>query len=127
MSDDRKSNSDDTEIITENDKSSLNLEQNLAGLLCYLGTVITGIIFLIIEKENKFVRFHAMQSICFFAAIWIVSFILGFVPFVGWLVASLLSLAGFVGWIVLMFKAYNNEYFKVPLIGDLSEDFLNKI
>ena len=127
MSDDRKSNSDDTEIITENDKSSLNLEQNLAGLLCYLGTVITGIIFLIIEKENKFVRFHAMQSICFFAAIWIASFILGFVPFVGWLVASLLSLAGFVGWIVLMFKAYNNEYFKVPLIGDLSEDFLNKI
>jgi len=127
MSDDRKSNSDDTEVITENDKSSLNLEQNLAGLLCYLGTVITGIIFLIIEKENKFVRFHAMQSICFFATIWIVSFILGFVPFIGWLVASLLSLAGFVGWIVLMFKAYNNEYFKVPLIGDLSEDFLNKL
>src|SRR5690625_2448986 len=124
MSDDNKT---DDDIIVTKDPSSLNLDQNLAGLLSYLGMVVTGIIFLIIEKKNKFVRFHAMQSICFFAAIWIATFVLGFIPFIGWMLSGLISFAGFIGWIVLMFKAYNNEYYKVPIIGDYAEDFLNKI
>ncbi len=124
MSDDNKT---DDDIIITKDPSSLNLDQNVAGLLCYLGTVITGIIFLIIEKKNKFVRFHAMQSICFFVAIWIVTFVLGFIPFLGWVLSGIISLAGVIGWIVLMVKAYNNEYFKLPVIGNLAEDFLKKI
>jgi len=124
MSDDNKT---DDDIIVTKDPSSLNLDQNVAGLLCYLGTVITGIIFLIIEKKNKFVRFHAMQSICFFVAIWVVTFVLGFIPFLGWALSGLISLAGIIGWIVLMVKAYNNEYFKLPVIGNLAEDFLKKI
>src|SRR5690625_209800 len=124
MSDDNKT---DDDIIVTKDPSSLNLDQNVAGLLCYLGTVITGIIFLIIEKKNKFVRFHAMQSICFFVAIWVVTFVLGFIPFLGWALSGLISLAGIIGWIVLMVIAYNNEYYKLPVIGNLAEDFLNKI
>ncbi len=124
MSDDNKT---DDDIIVTKDPSSLNLDQNVAGLLCYLGTVITGIIFLIIEKKNKFVRFHAMQSICFFVAIWVVTFVLGFIPFLGWALSGLISLAGIIGWIVLMVKAYNNEYYKLPVIGNLAEDFLKKI
>jgi len=124
MSDDNKT---DDDIIVTKDPSSLNLDQNVAGLLCYLGTVITGIIFLIIEKKNKFVRFHAMQSICFFVAIWVVTFVLGSIPFLGWALSGLISLAGIIGWIVLMVKAYNNEYFKLPVIGNLAEDFLKKI
>ena len=129
MSDDYKNDHENNgnDIIGTNDKSSLNLSQNVAGLLCYLGTIVTGIIFLIIEKENKFVRFHAMQSICFFVVIWIGTFVFGFIPILGWLISALLTLAGFVGWIVLMFKAYNNQYYKVPLIGDYAEDFLNKM
>src|SRR5690625_5451778 len=124
MSDDNKT---DDDIIVTKDPSSLNLDQNVAGLLCYLGTIVTGIIFLIIEKKNKFVRFHAMQSICFFVVIWIGTFVFGFIPILGWLISGLLTLAGLVGWIVLMFKAYNNQYYKIPILGDYAEDFLNKM
>lgn len=106
--------------------SSTNLNENVAGLLCYLATFVTGIIFLIIEKKSKFVRFHAMQSIIFFGAIWIVGFIIDYVPYIGWLLSSLLSLLGFIMWIVLMIKAYQNEYFKLPIIGQIADDFVNK-
>ena len=50
-------------------KSSTGLDENVAGLLCYVATWITGIIFFVIEKDSKFVKFHAMQSIITFAAI----------------------------------------------------------
>ncbi len=49
--------------------STTGLEPNVAGLLCYLGAWITGIIFLVIEQKSKFVRFHALQSIVTFGAL----------------------------------------------------------
>ena len=52
--------------------STTGLEPNVAGLLCYLGGWITGIVFLVIEQKNKFVRFHALQSIVTFGALTIV-------------------------------------------------------
>lgn|SRR5699024_1358722 len=54
---------------TSETKTAIGLEENIAGLLCYLFTFVSGIIFLLIEKENKFVRFHAMQSLIFFGGI----------------------------------------------------------
>ena len=66
-----------------------------------------------IEKENKFVRFHAMQSIILSVA----ATVMGFVPLVG----LLASLAYIVLWIVMMIKAYNGEKFKLPIIGDIAE------
>ncbi len=56
--------------------STTSLEPNVAGLLCYLAAWITGLIFILIEKENKFVRFHAMQSIVTFGAIFVVCIVL---------------------------------------------------
>src|SRR5699024_11879017 len=91
--------------------SSTNLDENVAGLLCYLATFVTGIIFIILEKKSKFVRFHAMQSIVFFLGIWIVGFVVDYVPFIGGLISLLLSLFGFIMWIVFMVKAYQYEYF----------------
>jgi uncharacterized membrane protein len=95
---------------------------------------ITGIIFLVIEpyKNDKFVRFHAFQSIFFNVALivfWIaytiVASILGFVSLgifamVMGLVGLLISLAILAYWIFLMYKAYNNELYKIPFIGDLA-------
>ena len=51
------------------EKTSLGIDQNLAGLLCYVVGWVTGIVFLILEGKNKFVRFHAVQSIVVFGAL----------------------------------------------------------
>jgi len=110
------------------------MSSNVAGLLTYILGFITGIIFLVIEpyKNDKFVRFHAFQSIFFNVALivfWIaysiVARILGFVSFgflfvLMGLVGLLISLAILAYWIFLMYKAYNNELYKIPFIGDLA-------
>jgi len=108
-------------------KTSSGLEQNIAGLLCYLFWFITGIIFLVIEKENQFVRFHAMQSIFLGVAIIIVSFILTIIPFIGWLISLLLFPLTLVLWVFMMFKAYKGELFKFPVIGDIAEQQIDKV
>ncbi len=99
------------------EKTSTGLEANVAGLLCYVGWWISGLVFILIEKENKFVRFHAMQSIIVFAAINIIWIPLQFIPFVGWLIWAL----NFVLWIVLMIKAYQGTMYKLPWAGNLAE------
>ena len=110
------------------------MSSNVAGLLTYILGFITGIIFLVIEpyKNDKFVRFHAFQSIFFNVALivfWIaytiVASILGFVSlgilaFVMGLLGLLIFLAILAYWIFLMYKAYNNELYKIPFIGDLA-------
>ena len=101
--------------------------QNIIGALTYLLGFITGIIFLLVEKNNKFIRFHAMQSTITFGGLFIVNIILQAVPFMGPLVSSLLSLAGLIAWIVLMIKALQGEYFKLPYIGDLAERYMGKL
>jgi len=107
--------------------STTSLEPNVAGLLCYLATWITGLIFILIEKENKFVRFHAMQSIVTFGAIFVAYIVLmglGFIPGIGLLfdiLSWILCVLAFVLWIVLMVKAYQGERFKLPIAGDIAE------
>ncbi len=103
------------------EKTSTGMEQNVAGLLCYVLGWITGLIFYLIEKENKFVRFHAMQSIVVFGALTIVSLILSVIPLIGWLISGLLWIFGLVLWILLMIKAYQNQWYKLPIAGDFAE------
>ena len=87
-------------------KTSTGLEQNVAGLLCYVLGWITGIIFLLLEKDNKFVRFHAVQSIIVFGAYTVVALIFGYIPVIGGIVTWILGAFAFILWIVLMVKAY---------------------
>lgn len=108
-------------------KSSTGLEQNVAGVLCYLGVFITGIVFLILEKDNHFVKFHAMQSTVLFLGLAIISSVIGWIPFIGWLIAGICSFAGVILWIVLMVKAYNNETMKIPVVADISDSLLRSI
>jgi uncharacterized membrane protein len=103
------------------EKTSLGMEPNLAGLLCYVLGWVTGIIFFVLEKENKFVRFHAMQSIIVFVPITVAGIILNFIPFIGWILGWLLSIFGFILWIILMVKAYRGERYKMPWAGDIAE------
>ena len=120
--------------------ASTGLTSNVAAALSYVLGFITGIIFLVMEPYNKdkFVRFHAFQSIFFNAgliAFWIVwsilAAILGTLTFgVLGLLMGLLGLVIALGifgfWIFLMFKAYNNQKFMIPVIGKLAEQQANK-
>ncbi|MEK7065502.1 MAG: DUF4870 domain-containing protein [Patescibacteria group bacterium] len=93
----------------------------------YLLGFVTGIIFLLLEKQSRFVRFHAMQSTILFGGIFVVNLVLGFIPILGWIVGLLLSLVAFILWIVLMWKAFQGEMYKVPYVGAIAEKQLAKM
>ena len=104
------------------ERSSTGLDANIAAALAYLAGFITGIVMLIIEKESRFVRFHAMQSTVVFVAVLIMSVVINSIPILGaFLYAFLLFPAVVIVWLVLMFKAYNRETFKLPIAGDFAE------
>lgn len=109
------------------EKTSTGLQENVAGLLCYVLGWVTGLIFFLIEKENKLVRFHAMQSIVTFGAISVISIvlsILAIIPYIGVIfviVNWIIGLLTFVLWIVLMIKAYQGTKYKLPWAGNLAE------
>jgi uncharacterized membrane protein len=102
-------------------KTSMGIEENTAAVLCYVIGWITGIVFLILEKENSFVRFHAWQSILTFLPLSIVAWVLGYIPFVGWILAALIWILMIILWLVLMFKAYRGEWYKIPFAGDIAD------
>jgi uncharacterized membrane protein len=103
------------------------LAPNVAGALAYLLGPITGVLFLILEKNSPFVRFHALQSIVF-GVLWIIfwivlSVISGVVPVLGWIVGFLISivagLGGLVLWLLLMYKAYQGQEWELPIAGPI--------
>ena len=106
-------------------KSSTWLDANIAGLLCYLIGPF-AIIFFMIEKDSKFVKFHGMQSFILSVALIVIFTVLGIIPIIGWIVAALLSIVVFVLWIFLMYKAFSGEMYKLPYIGDMAEKQVNK-
>jgi uncharacterized membrane protein len=82
---------------------------------------ISGLVFFLIEKENKFVRFHALQSIIVFGVLSLAGLILGWIPIIGGVISWLIGVLALVLWIVLMIKAYQGEKYKLPWAGDLAE------
>ncbi|MFC2067656.1 DUF4870 domain-containing protein [Chloroflexota bacterium] len=109
------------EIQKAGGKSIASLDPNIAGLLCYLGVWVTGVIFLVLEKKSMFVRFHAIQSIIVFGVLGIANAILSQMPIVGWFFSIITGILIFILWILLMVKAYHSELYKIPLAGDIAE------
>ncbi len=117
------------------DSPTAGIDENVAGLLCYVFGWVSGLIFLLIDKR-PFVKFHGAQSIAFnicivpiWFALWIVWLILLHVPIIGLLgvaIFPIFGLAVFAVWIFLMYKAYSHEKFKLPIIGDIVEKMVNK-
>ncbi|EHR79406.1 membrane protein [Thermococcus litoralis DSM 5473] len=107
--------------MEEEKKTSLGLDENVEGALAYLLGWLTGILFLLLEKESDFVRFHAMQSTITFLAITVIDIIFGAIPFFGWILGSLVTLIGLILWILGMVKAYQGEYYKFPIVGEIAE------
>ena len=126
------------------------MDPKIAAAISYIW--IVGLIFFFLEKENKFVRFHAMQSILFgvansvimvvlmiLATILTVAFGIGGAMVGGgvgtlvslfvwliWLLFWLIAMAMFVGLIFAAVKAYQGEMFKLPVIGNMAEKIVNK-
>jgi len=109
------------EKLTAPAGTSTGLSPNVAGLLCYVGVWISGIIFLVLEQRNKFVRFHAAQSIVAFGTITVAGIIFGLIPVVGVAFSSIIGIIGFIVWIIMMVKASNGEWYKLPWAGDVAE------
>jgi uncharacterized membrane protein len=126
-------------------KSSTGLDENVAALLSYVFNWVSGLVFFLIEKDSRLVRFHAMQSlilsIVFFVGLiilYIVWFVLAIIfsqisGLLGTLVGLVVGLIIFVyfiacviGWILGMIKAFQGQYFKLPVIGNLAEKFSTK-
>ena len=102
------------------------LDENIAGALSYFLGLITGIIFLAIEKDNSFVKFHAMQSIIFCIVVVAINIVLPFIPVIGIMIMPLFGLAVFILWLMLMWKAYNKEEWELPYIGKIARDQVAK-
>ncbi len=103
------------------EKTSTGLSENVAGLLCYVLGWISGLVFVLIERENKFVRFHAIQSIMVFGVLNVAGIILVWIPVIGGFFSWVISVLGFILWIVLMVKAYQGTKYKLPWAGDFAE------
>jgi uncharacterized membrane protein len=102
-------------------KASTGLKPNVAGFLCYVLGWVSGLVFLLLEPKDKFVRFHAIQSLIVFGAISVAYAILFWIPIVGWVFGWILWALVFVLWIVLMAKAYQGEKYKVFIAGGIAE------
>jgi len=105
-------------------KTSTGLDENIAGLLCYVLGWISGIIFILLEQENKFVRFHAVQSIIVFGIYTVATGVLGWIPVIGAFFIGILSTIAFILWVVLMVKAYQSAKYKLPWAGDVAERWI---
>ncbi len=105
-------------------KSSTGLKKNTSGALAYVLGPITGVIFLVIDKD-PFVKFHAMQSIVVFVGLFVLQAIMG-VTLILAIFIPLVSLLSFVLWILLIYKAWQGEEWEVPYIGKIARNFAKK-
>ena len=109
--------------LLHTEKTSTGFDANVAAALSYLVGFVTGIIFLLVEKENRFVRFHAMQSTLFFLGAVLLDVLLQVIPLLGFLVVIFVIIPlSAVVWLLMMYKAYQGEEYKLPLVGQMAAD-----
>jgi len=106
------------------------MSENTKGALCYLFGWITGVIFLLVEKDSKFVKFHAVQSVIISLVLQVILYSTAptsyYDPYYGYAYTDstlygIVGLIMFILWIVMMYKASKGEKFKLPVIGDFAE------
>lgn len=126
-------------------KSSTGLDENLAALLSYIAGWISGLIFFLIEKDSRLVRFHAMQSLLLNILVIVIGIVVWVVTVVLWLISTQISgivsmlvslvstlfwvvfgIAILIAWIMCLVKAFQSQYFKLPIIGNFAEKFSTK-
>ena len=108
--------------------TTLGLEENIEGALCYSLGLITGILLLLIEKQSQFVRFHAIQSTSVFLPLFLIQ-ILALISytFVSLMLLPIIVFVEVILWVFLMYKAFKGERYKLPIFGDFSERLLSNL
>ncbi len=115
---------------------SKTMDTNVVGALTYLAGFVTGTVFLVLDpyKSNSFVRFHAFQSIFFnvaWFAFWIVWMVLsavltpltaGVFGLIALPLMLIFTVAGFGIWIFLMYQAYQQKLFRLPIVGTFAAE-----
>ena len=101
--------------------TSTGLDEKIAGMLAYILGWISGIIFLILEPNNKYVRFHAFQSILVFGALTVVGVVFGWIPVIGTIIYIVASVLGFILWVILLVRASQGQKYQVKWAGPLAE------
>jgi len=110
------------------------LQENVAGLLCYVLGWLTGLIFLLIDKR-PWVKFHAAQSIVVFGGLTILRIGVGIlsgmmggvIGFGLWAALTMaIGLVGLILWILLMVKAYQHQNFRVPVAAGIADGLAGK-
>jgi uncharacterized membrane protein len=104
--------------MEEKERSSTGLDENVAGFFCYLLGFITGIVFLVVEKESRFVKFHARQSTITFLSLFVISFAFGWIPVIG----ILIFIFSLILWLMLMVKALRGEKYMLPIVGKMADE-----
>ncbi len=104
--------------MEEKGRSSTGLDENVAGFFCYLLGFITGIVFLVVEKESRFVKFHAKQSTITFLGLLVLMIVIGWIPILN----ILIFVFSLILWLVLMVKALRGEKYLLPIVGRLAEE-----
>ena len=106
-------------------KTAIGLDENITGALAYALGWITGVALLVVEHDNQYVRFHALQSSIFFGALCVFWFIGFSIPLLGWVVSIFIITPVSAGvWLLMLFKAYRGERFKLPIVGNMAEQRL---
>lgn len=104
--------------------TSTGLQENIASLLCYVLGWVSGIVFLILEPNNKTIKFHAVQSIIVFGALSLIMGVFGWIPFLGWfIILPIAWIAWIISWIVLMVTAYQGRRLLMPWAGKIAERY----
>ena len=101
------------------------LKKTTAGALAYVLGPVTGILFLVIEKD-PFVRFHAMQSTVVFVALFVLQWVFG-ITIILFPLSALLGIVSFALWLILIYKAWQGDQWEVPVLGKIAKNFLKKV
>lgn len=117
--------------------TSTGLDENILGVLAYVFGIVSGVAVYVLESDNEFAKFHGAQSAVFSAGVLAINFalmifsfvftllgieVLSFLVNIGiWLFMMAFGFATFLAWLYLLFKAYQGERTKIPVIGNLVE------
>jgi uncharacterized membrane protein len=105
------------------ERTSFGLDENTESALAYVLGFITGIFFLLMEDENRTVRFHAMQSTMLFFLLVIVIVIMSVIPFLAPFI-PLIWLTEILLWFLLVIRAYQGQMLRLPVIGTMAESYI---
>lgn len=103
--------------------TNTNRDRNIVAAICYVPvfSIVISLIIFFVEKDDRFIRFHALQAFLFSLIYYLVVFFFGDLPFLGGLISGLIFVLALIVWIYGMMSSYRGQIFKLPLIGKLSE------